>query len=149
MIVDRWPDLPVLGHVTLPDLRDGGKLWTTLLDLSERLPADHVVIGGIMVYLHGVVCGRPLPRVTEDVDVLFDIQLAPSSLRDAVAVLGAMGYSLAPGSPRESSHRYLGPSGESIDVLAPRLDDFPPPDLTTTPPGRTIEVYGGREALRH
>lgn len=149
MTVGRWPALPVLGSAELPVLGDAGRLWNGLFDLSERLPSDHAVIGGVMVYLHGITAGRLPPRVTEDVDVLFNIKIAPSSLRDAVAVLGAMGYVVAPNSPRESTHRYIGPAGESVDILAPYLRESPPPDLTTTPPGETIPVFGGKEALEH
>jgi hypothetical protein len=35
-----------------------------------------------------------------------------------------------------------------VDILAP-AGLWPKPDLTTTPPGRTIEVFGGKNALRH
>lgn len=149
MTAGRWPDLSVIGSADLPVLGDDGRLWNALFDLSERLPVDHAIIGGVMVYLHGVTAGRQPPRVTEDVDVLFDIKVMPSSLRDAVAVLKEMGYGVAPGSPRQSTHRYIGPAGESVDVLAPYLRDHPPPDLTTTPPGETITVLGGKEALEH
>jgi hypothetical protein len=131
----------------LPQLHDSA-LWPTLFTLSERLPAEHVVIGGIMVYLHGALAGRRPNRVTSDVDVLFNVEVQPSSLKEAVAVLGELGYEVAQDSPIESTHRYLGPDGEQVDVLAP-AGVRPPPDLETTPPGRTVPVYGGRQALLH
>ncbi|WNV87641.1 hypothetical protein [Umezawaea sp. Da 62-37] len=141
---------PLLGDVGLPPLPGGADqaLWPALLTLAERLPVDHAVIGGIMVYLHGTVAGRAPARVTSDVDVLCDVEVMPSSLRDTVAVLTELGYRIDPASPLESSHRYLGPGGEQVDVLAP-AKVRPPPDLITTPPGRTIEVPGGKPALRH
>jgi hypothetical protein len=147
MSSDRWPDLPVLGSADLPPLHDDS-LWPALFTLSERLPPEHVVIGGIMVYLHGALVGRRPSRVTSDVDVLFNVEIQPSSLKEAVAVLGELGYKVAQDSPIESTHRYLGPNGEQVDVLAP-AGVKPPPNLETTPPGRTIPVYGGRQALRH
>ncbi|TQM80516.1 hypothetical protein FHX81_2851 [Saccharothrix saharensis] len=147
MISDRWPELPVLGSADLPRLHDDA-LWPALLTLSERLPAEHVVIGGIMVYLHGAVAGRRPIRVTSDVDVLFNVEIQPSSLKEAVDVLAQLGYKVAPDSPIESTHRYLGPNGEQVDVLAP-AGVKPPPNLETTPPGRTVPVYGGRQALLH
>lgn len=101
-----------------------------------------------MVYLHGAVAGRRPSRVTSDVDVLFNVEIQPSSLKEAVAVLGELGYKVAQDSPLESTHRYLGPNGEQVDVLAP-AGVKPPPDLETTPPGRTVPVYGGRQALLH
>jgi hypothetical protein len=143
----RWPELPVLGSAELPRLPDDA-LWPGLFTLSEQLPAEHVVIGGIMVYLHGALAGRQPSRVTSDVDVLFDVEILPSSLKDAVAVLGKLGYLVAQNSPAESTHRYIGPNGEQVDVLAP-AGVRPPPNLETTPPGRTIPVFGGRQALRH
>jgi len=150
MSTNRWPDLPLLGDVELPSLAAGADrtLWPALLTLTERLPVDHAVIGGIMVYLHGTLAGRGPARVTRDVDVLCDVEVMPSSLRDTVAVLTALGYRIDPASPPESSHRYLGPNGEQVDVLAPS-HVRPPPNLITTPPGRTIEVPGGKPALRN
>lgn len=153
MIVNRWPDLPVLGSADLPPLLDqdgeiNQTMWPGLFLLAEHLPAEHAVIGGIMVYLHGAVAGRHPARVTSDVDVLFDVEVLPSSLQDAVAVLGRLGYRVHPASPPQSTHRYLGPRGEEVDVLAP-YGVKPPPNLITTPPGRTIEVFGGRQALRN
>jgi hypothetical protein len=150
MSTHRWPDLLLLGDVELPPLAASADrtLWPALLILAERLPVDHVVIGGIMVYLHGIVAGRAPTRVTSDVDVLCDVEVMPSSLRDAVATLTELGYRIDPTSPAESSHRYLGPNGEQVDVLAPS-HVRPPPNLVTTPPGRTIEVPGGKPALRH
>ncbi|WP_424183566.1 hypothetical protein ACOBQX_16380 [Actinokineospora sp. G85] len=133
----------------LPELGDSGRLWNSLLDLSERLPAGHVVIGGVMVYLHGLTAGRVPPRVTQDVDLLFDIKLVPTSLRAAVAILTDMGYTVAAGSPTDSTHRYVGPDGQLVDILAPHLRENPKPDLTTTPPSRTVPVFGGKEALEH
>lgn len=143
----RWSDLPELGAVELPPLADP-RLLPCLLDISEALPAEHVVIGGVMVYLHGAVRGRLPARVTSDVDVVFDVELVPSSLRDAVQVLKDLGYRVDPCSPDESTHRYIGPNNERVDVLAP-AGVRPPPDLTTTPPGQTIVVYGGLPALRN
>lgn len=149
MISDRWPDLPVLGSAVLsPMAGTSGELWPGVLTLAVNLPADHVVIGGVMVFLHGAVAGRRPVRVTRDVDVLCDVEVSASSIRDTVAVLGQLGYEIAADAPNESAHRYRGPNGEQVDVLAP-FGVKPPPDLTTTPPGTTIEVPVGREALRH
>ncbi|ATE57128.1 hypothetical protein [Actinosynnema pretiosum] len=147
MSESRWPQLPVIGDVALPE-RDGA-LWTPLLDLSRRLPDEHVVIGGVMVYLHGLVAGKPPHRVTRDVDVLFNV-LVGGVLPEAVGVLEGLGYRLDPASPADSAHRYLGPCGEQVDVLAPMLRNRrSKPSLVTTPPNRTIEVPAGQEALEH
>jgi hypothetical protein len=146
----RWPDLPVLGSAELPRLSGGTDrtLWPGLITLVQQLPAEHVVIGGVMVYLHGAVKAQTPNRVTHDVDVLFDLEIAPGSLQEAVKVLGRLDYAVDPASPDESTHRYRKASGETVDILAP-AGLWPKPDLTTTPPGRTIEVFGGKSALQH
>lgn len=149
MISKRWPDLPVLGSATLtPLVTPVGELWRTVFTVATNLPGDHVLIGGVMTFLHGAVVGRQPARVTRDVDVLCDVEVAASSIRDTVTALERLGYTIAAEAPDDSSHRYLGPNGEQVDVLAP-LGVKPRPDLTTTPPGTTIEVPAGREALRH
>ncbi|MFD8493386.1 hypothetical protein [Amycolatopsis sp. NPDC059657] len=150
MIVSRWPDLPVLGTVELPRLAGGVDtfLWPGLMTLAAHLPPAHVVIGGVMVHLHGAVAGSTPPRVTSDVDVLFDLAIAPECLRDAVDALKGLAYKVDPASPEGATHRYHGPAGETVDILAP-AGLKPKPDLTTTPPGRTIEVFGGQRALRN
>ena len=53
-------------------------LWQALLTLAERLSFDLVMVGGIMVYLHGAVVGRARARVTSDVDVLCDVEVMPT-----------------------------------------------------------------------
>ncbi len=140
----------MLGDVALPALPGDADqvLWPGLFDLADNLPTNHVVIGGVMVHLHGAVAGRHSQRPTRDIDVLLDVGVMPSSIKDAVRILNGMGYRIAQNSPDESSHRYIGPAGETVDVLAP-AGVKPPPDLTTTPPGRTIEVYAGKGALQH
>ncbi|WP_156212709.1 hypothetical protein [Lentzea aerocolonigenes] len=124
------------------------ELWPGVFEVVVNLPDDHVVIGGVMVFLHGAVSGRQPVRVTRDVDVLCDVEVSTSSIRETVAALEQLGYVVAADAPNESTHRYRGPNGEQVDVLAPS-GVKPPPDLTTTPPGKTIEVPAGREALRH
>lgn len=149
MSSEQWPDLPVLGSATLPTGDTvTGELWNTVLTVVPNLPPEHVLIGGVMTFLHGAVAGRQPVRATRDVDVLCDVEIAAGSIRDTVVALQQLGYKLDVESPNESSHRYLGPNGEQVDVLAP-LGVRPPPDLTTTPPGTTIEVPVGREALRN
>lgn len=77
-----------------------------MLTVAVNLPDDHVVIGGVMVFLHGAAAGRLPIRVTRDVDVLCDVEVSASSIRDTVAALEQLGYAVAADAPNESTHRY-------------------------------------------
>lgn len=99
-----------------------------------------------MVILHGALAGRTQPRVTHDIDLLFDIRAQVQALRRAVALLESLGYVVDGMSPDLLAHRYRRGDGMLVDLLAP--DNVGPrADLTTSPPGRTIEVPGGTRAL--
>lgn len=125
-------------------------LWGTLLDLSERVPSDWTLIGGQMVLLHGLEHDRTPPGVSLDLDVLADVVSNQRSLRLLVAALEALGFDSAGVSPEGKAHRYKRGDGEGVlvvDLLAPdNLGDRA--DLTTTPPGSTLEVPGGRQAVQ-
>lgn len=57
---------PNLGVVSLPPLaNDRDKvLWPVLMELADELPKPWTVIGGQMVYFHGLVVGRGPHRYT-------------------------------------------------------------------------------------
>jgi hypothetical protein len=127
------------------------ELWSVLLDLSERLSDAWSLIGGQMVLLHGLENGRTPPAASTDLDVLADIQADQQSLQRLVAVLTEMGFTPAGMSPQGNlMHRYQRghvPGLLKVDVLA--ADHLGPrANLMTTPPGRTIEVPGGRQAIQ-
>jgi hypothetical protein len=144
-------DVPLLGTVSLPPLADGrdAVLWPGLLELVETLRQPYVLIGGQMVHLHGAVAGRQSPRVTADIDLLLDVRAQVTALKAAVRAVERLGYRVDGMSPDLLAHRYLRADDRMvIDLLAP--DHLGPrADLTTTPPGRTIEVPGGTTTLRH
>lgn len=127
------------------------ELWHVLLDLSEQVPNAWSLIGGQMVLLHGLEHSRTPPAASADLDVLADVQSDQQSLRRLVAALEQLGFSPAGMSPQGNLlHRYQrGAESEQlvVDLLAP--DNLGPrADLTTTPPGRTLEVPGGRQAAQ-
>ena len=69
MTFNRWPELPVLGSATLqPMATAAGDLWPGVFTVTTNLPADHVLIGGVMVFLHGAVAGRQPVRMTRDLE---------------------------------------------------------------------------------
>jgi hypothetical protein len=126
-------------------------LWGVLLDLSERVSPSWSLIGGQMVLLHGLECGRTPPAASADLDVLADVLADQKSLRNLVTALEGLGFAPAGMSPQGNlMHRYIrgdGPTRLVVDLLAP--DHLGPrTDLTTTPPGRTLEVPGGRQAAQ-
>ncbi len=128
----------------LPGIEEG--LWMTLLELAEVQPDNWTLIGGQMVLLHALEQGASLPRVSTDLDVLVDARIATRAIRGLVHALQVRGFESAGMSPEGIAHRYAR-DGVSVDVLAPEgLGKRA--DLTTTPPGRTLEIPGGTQALK-
>ena len=125
------------------------ELWHTLLDLGESLDVPWALIGGQMVLLHALEHGQVPPQISQDGDVIADIRAVPGALTRVVAGIENLGFSLQSISADGLAHRYIRaakPRPVVIDVLAPEgLGERA--DLTTTPPGRTIEVPGGTQAL--
>ena len=92
------------------------RLWSSVADLTELLPADWVLVGGLMVQLYALEAGVDGIRATMDVDVLGQGR-PPGALAAIDEALGRDGFELqlpADGVVR----RYL--RGELIvDVLVP------------------------------
>lgn len=122
--------------------------WHLLFDLAEELPDTWCLIGGLMVALHGLDHGKLEVRSTADGDVLADIRAAPGALRQIADFLETRALEPEPG-PEETLHRFRCATDQGdiiVDVLAPDHMGSRA-DLTTRPPGRTVEVPGGRQAL--
>jgi hypothetical protein len=136
--------------IRMPELSPAlSQVWHLLLDLSELRPEAWCLIGGLMVMLHGLERGRSDARPTADGDVLVDIRVRPSALREITAFLSAKGL-VAELAPEGVQHRFKRESSDGelkVDVLAPDHVGSRA-DLTTTPAGRTVEVPGGTRALQ-
>lgn len=137
--------LPVLGEPV-------DELWVAFLDLGERLRTDWTIVGGQMVLLHALEHGLVPPTVSQDGDVIADIRSSQRSLRKVTSQLQELGFELAGMGREGTAHRYRRPgrSGArdvTIDLLAPE-GVGQRADLTTTPPGHTIQVPGGTQALQ-
>jgi len=125
------------------------QLWHLLLDLAEGCSAPWTLVGGQMVLLHALEHGQVPPQISQDGDVVADVGAEPDALIAVVATLEQLNVRLAEMSPDGIAHRYERGSASRvvrIDVLAPeglgqRVN------LTTTPPGHTIQVPGGTQAL--
>lgn len=134
-VVDREPvRLPTLaGH--------DDELWEALIELSEVRPGEWTLIGGQMVFLHAIEQGAIPPRVSTDLDVLVNARIAGRPLAAFASGLVDLGFEQDGISPDGIAHRYRR-NRVTIDVLAPEgLGERT--DLTTTPPGRTLQVPGG------
>lgn len=139
---------PVLDHVPveLPTHPDQSReMWEALLALSEVRPGEWTLVGGQMVFLHALEHSAGAPRVSTDLDVLVNARVVTGAIRSFVEAIEELGFALVGLSPDGLAHRYQR-EGVSVDVLAPE-GLGPRADLTTTPPGRTLEVPGGTQAL--
>ncbi|AHI00690.1 hypothetical protein GCM10010174_62200 [Kutzneria viridogrisea] len=131
----------VIGSVRLPELPDGRDqvLWPRLLDLTEALTVPHVLVGGLMVYLHGAVAGRARPRPDREIEVLADLRSASA---DLPAVLGALGYEPDEVRPGRYSR------GDGIPVTVRALERVKPkPPARKAPPVPVATVPGGTTVL--
>ncbi|MFK0247510.1 hypothetical protein ACIQUM_22680 [Amycolatopsis azurea] len=141
---------PGLGALALPPLQGGGDriVWPAMFDLADRLPKPWVMIGGQMVILHGLLADRSIPRVTKDIDLLFDVRFTLDAFPRAHEVLKNLGYEVDGISADGKAHRYLHPdNGMVIDILAPdKLGARAAPKLRT-PAGKNVSIPGGKTAL--
>ena len=138
--------------IRIPPLGDPvDELWDVLLDLAERFAVPWALIGGQMVLLHALEHGTVPPYISQDGDVLANIRATPDALAKLVTELTDLGFDLAGVAPEGTAYRYTRPSANSdqdvvIDLLAPEGVGRRA-QLTTTPPGRTVQVPGGTQAL--
>lgn len=124
---------------------DSDRLWTTLLDLVYRMPADWTLIGGQMVLLHGLEAGRVPPRVSEDLDLVVNARVRPPALPRMMETLRALEFESTDISPEGVGHRFER-DGVIIDVLAP--DGLGAgTNLATIGHAVTIQAAGGTYAL--
>ena len=98
-----------------------------------------------MVLVHATEAGVQPPRLSADLDVLVNARVVTGGVRGFVRANESRGFVLAGASPQGVAHRYYRDQ-VSIDVLAPEgLGSRT--DVTTTPPGHTVQVPGGTQAL--
>jgi len=137
-------------QITLPPMAAPvDQLWHVLLDLGERLTLPWTIVGGQMVLLHAIEHGEAPPQISQDGDVVADIRAQPGALGVVVDELTSLAFELEGISADGIGHRYVRaaePRPVVVDVLAPEGLGGKV-DLTTTPPGRTLEIPGGTQAL--
>jgi hypothetical protein len=117
-------------------------LWEAVGDLSQRLPGEWVLIGGLMVQLLAIEHGVSDVRPTGDIDVLG--QARPQGSLGAIhSALENEGFEMVGPDLDGYAHRYT--RGELIvDVLGP--DGIRPPAILG--PGTVaVSAPGGTQAL--
>lgn len=132
--------------VVLPPLvGPAGAAWDAILDIAAARTRGWTLIGGQMVLLLGIELDLVPPRTSRDADVLVDIRLPSMSLRGFADLLADLDFTLAGAGPDGIAHRFQRDQAVvdllCIDHVGPRAD------LTTVPPGRTVMVPGGRQAM--
>jgi hypothetical protein len=116
--------------------------WEAVGELVELLPADWVLIGGLMVQLHAWEGGMTDVRATVDVDVLGEAR--PQRALQAIdAALVRAGFKPSPPDFDGYAHRYVRDE-LIVDVLAP--DGIRPP-ATLDGSLKAVGVPGGSQAL--
>jgi hypothetical protein len=137
-------------RIVLPSLSAPvDELWHVLLNLAEQLQVPWTLVGGQMVLLHALEHGQTPPVVSQDGDMLADIRAEQAALKAIVAVLRQAGFEPEVAAD-DVVHRYQRPTRDpkkplKIDLLAP--DGVGSANLTTTPPGRTVQAPGGTQSL--
>jgi hypothetical protein len=126
------------------------ELWHVLLDLAAELDVPWTLVGGQMVLLHALEHGQVPLVVSQDGDMLADIRAETRALKKIVAALVTAGFAPEPAGD-DLVHRYLRAAKAAdkqliIDLLAPEGVGANA-DLTTSPPGRTVEAPGGTQSL--
>ncbi len=121
-------------------------LWRATAELATALPkGSWTLVGAQMVFLLAYEHDLPIGRTSGDVDLMMDVRALTGATQEASATLERLGYELDPPSPDGRAHRFR--RGDAVvDVLAPDGAGARA-SLLTIPPGRTIAVAGGTQAL--
>lgn len=121
-------------------------LWRATAELATAVPkGSWTLVGAQMVFLLAYEHDLPIGRTSGDVDLMMDVRALTGATQEASATLERLGYELDPPSPDGRAHRFR--RGDAVvDVLAPDGVGARA-SLLTIPPGRTIAVAGGTQAL--
>ncbi|MDX6646802.1 MAG: hypothetical protein QOK40_2529 [Miltoncostaeaceae bacterium] len=132
--------------IVLPPLGVRGTgLWHALLDVADRVAAAWTLVGGQMVLLHALEHDRPVPRISEDLDLVVDTRVRPRALPILLGTLESLEFADTGISADGVAHRFAR-QGVVIDVLAPEGVGTRA-DLRTIGAAVTVAVSGGSFAL--
>jgi hypothetical protein len=117
-------------------------LWHSVADLTQLLPENWTLVGGLMVQLHAVEQGVAEIRATTDIDVLAQAR-PPRTLRAIDRALCEAGFHAIDPDPDGYAYRY-NRDDLVVDVLAP--DGIRPPAKLDNS-RKAISIPGGSQAL--
>lgn len=121
------------------------RLWRVTHEIADLLAGlPWVLIGGQMVTLLEREHGGRTGRATRDLDALMDVRALTGATQEAARRLESVGFT-AKQTNDGLSYRFVR-RDDVVDVLAPE-NLGPRADLTTSPPGTTLETVGGTQAL--
>ncbi len=122
------------------------RLWRVTHEIADLLAGlPWVLIGGQMVTLLEREHGGTTGRATRDVDALMDVRALTGATKEAARRLESVGFA-AEFTTDGLSYRFAR-GADIVDVLAPENLGHRA-DLTTSPPGTTLETVGGTQALQ-
>lgn len=89
-------------------------IWDTILELAQLPVGSRALIGGQMVVLHGLSRGRRPPRITRHVDILANLVVSRTGLRDCVRAVTEMGFTPQEAADRDLLHRFIRADDQGI-----------------------------------
>lgn len=130
--------------VALPDA-DLIPAWSTIVELAGAgVSRGWTLVGGLMVDAHARRAGVLMRRPTDDVDVLVDYRVNPSSLIEARAALATLGFELS--GDEQHAYRFRHADGRKIDLMvADHLPSRMSPRLGRRP---AFAAPSGEQAIR-
>lgn len=121
-------------------------LWRATAELATALPrSSWTLVGAQMVFLLAYEHDLPIGRTSGDIDLMMDVRALTGATQEASTTLERLGYELDPPSTDGRAHQFRR-ADAVVDVLAPDGAGRRA-SLLTIPPGRTIAVAGGSQAL--
>jgi hypothetical protein len=114
--------------------------------METDLPGSWVLVGGLMVLLHGLEAEQLPHRQTADADALVDVRLRPRATRELSTWLLGAGFEIEGSSVTGTGHRFS-KGIITVDVLAP--DNLGRrADTRTVPPSHTMQIPAGTRLLQ-
>lgn len=137
---------PLLDRDPVDGLLPSPEIWALLDRLEREMGGTWVLVGGLMVLLHGLEAGRMPMRETTDADALVNVRLRPNGTEDLSSWLLDAGLEFEGSSVSGTGHRFSN-TAVSVDVLAPdHLGERA--NTRTVPPNRTVQIPAGTRLLK-